>query len=89
MRISLGRISLVTIPQEAAMRMNSAKSQDQEMPGDWNPVLGVIKDGVTALRVLPVLAMILAVLAWLITHQAAVHPDHAATAASCLTCADR
>jgi hypothetical protein len=55
--------------------------------GEWNPVMGVVREGVMALKWMPVLAVALAVLAW-------VYNNHnrnfvGPATASCLTCVDK
>jgi hypothetical protein len=52
--------------------------------GEWKPVLDVVKDGVNALKLLPVLAIALAILALVSTHKPQTFVG--AVAAACTEC---
>lgn len=67
------------------MKKSVIRSNSHE---DWTQVLGLLGEGFRALRVLPILAVILALLAWLVTHHPRQAPSSQATA-SCVTCLDR
>jgi hypothetical protein len=58
--------------------------QVESVPGEWKPVFDVLKDGVSALKLLPVLAIALAILALVSTHNQKTVVG--AIAAACTEC---
>lgn len=68
-------------PSASAADLSRSPSRESSR-AEWIPVLHMVKEGIWALKWMPVMALALSVLAWLFNHHDMTGP----ATASCVTC---